>query len=43
MGKVFLARSAGGRLVAVKVIREELAGDADFRARFGGKLPVRRW
>jgi WD40 repeat protein len=34
MGKVFLARSAGGRLVAVKVIREELAGDAEFRARF---------
>jgi WD40 repeat protein len=34
MGRVFLGRSAGGRLVAVKVIREELAGDADFRARF---------
>jgi WD40 repeat protein len=34
MGKVYLGRSAGGRLVAVKVIREELAGDADFRARF---------
>jgi WD40 repeat protein len=34
MGKVFLGRSAGGRLVAVKVIREELAGDSDFRARF---------
>lgn len=34
MGKVFLGRSPGGRLVAVKVIREELAGDAEFRARF---------
>ena len=34
MGRVFLGRSAGGRLVAVKVIREELAGDADFRTRF---------
>ncbi len=34
MGKVFLGRSAGGRLVAVKVIREELAGDSNFRARF---------
>jgi WD40 repeat protein len=34
MGKVFLGRSAGGHLVAVKVIREELAGDPDFRARF---------
>jgi serine/threonine protein kinase len=27
MGQVFLGRSAGGRLVAVKVIRPELAGD----------------
>ena len=34
MGQVFLGRSAGGRLVAVKVIREELAGNAEFRARF---------
>ena len=34
MGRVYLGRSAGGRLVAVKVIREELAGDAEFRARF---------
>ena len=35
MGQVFLGRSAGGRLVAVKVIRAELAG----RARIPG--PVR--
>lgn len=34
MGRVFLGRSAGGRPVAVKVIREELAGDAGFRTRF---------
>ncbi|MEY9847186.1 outer membrane protein assembly factor BamB [Streptacidiphilus sp. BW17] len=34
MGRVYLARSAGGRTVAVKVVRPELAGDADFRARF---------
>lgn len=34
MGRVYLGRSAGGRLVAVKVIKDELAGDAEFRARF---------
>ncbi|MFF2183783.1 protein kinase [Streptomyces sp. NPDC058155] len=34
MGQVFLGRSRGGRLVAVKVIRPELAMDAGFRRRF---------
>jgi hypothetical protein len=34
MGKVFLGRSAGGRPVAVKVIRADLAADSEFRARF---------
>ena len=34
MGQVFLGRSAGGRPVAVKVIRADLAGDVNFRARF---------
>jgi hypothetical protein len=34
MCAVYLARSPGGRLVAVKVVREELAGDAAFRRRF---------
>jgi outer membrane protein assembly factor BamB/predicted Ser/Thr protein kinase len=34
MGKVYLARSAGSRLVALKVIRGEYADDPGFRARF---------
>ena len=34
MGHVFLGMSAGGRPIAVKVIREELADDPQFRSRF---------
>ncbi|MDH6110393.1 serine/threonine protein kinase/outer membrane protein assembly factor BamB [Kitasatospora sp. MAP12-15] len=34
MGRVYLARSAGGRTVAVKVVRSELAEDQEFRERF---------
>ena len=34
MGRVYLGRSAGGRLVAIKVIRPELAADPEFRTRF---------
>jgi eukaryotic-like serine/threonine-protein kinase len=34
MGQVFLGMSAGGRPIAVKVIRTDLAADPDFRARF---------
>ena len=34
MGTVFLARSAGGRPVAVKLVHPGLAADQDFRARF---------
>jgi len=38
MGRVYLGRSAGGRLVAVKVIRSELADDPSFRARFSHEV-----
>ena len=34
MGQVFLGMSAGGRPIAVKIIKAELASDPDFRARF---------
>ncbi|MGW1201026.1 protein kinase domain-containing protein [Streptomyces sp. NPDC002536] len=34
MGQVFLARSEGGRTVAVKVIRPEVAHEPEFRRRF---------
>jgi eukaryotic-like serine/threonine-protein kinase len=35
---VFLGMSAGGRPIAVKIIRAELATDPDFRARFRGEV-----
>ncbi|MEV6056152.1 hypothetical protein [Streptomyces sp. NPDC052107] len=34
MGRVYLARSPGGRFLAVKVVCPELADDDDFRRRF---------
>jgi hypothetical protein len=42
MGRVFLAQSPGGRLVAVKLIRAELAQSADFRARFAREVATAR-
>jgi eukaryotic-like serine/threonine-protein kinase len=42
MGRVYLGRSAGGRLVAVKVIRPELADEPGFRARFAREVAVAR-
>ena len=41
MGRVYLGRSPGGRHVAIKVIRPELAEDADFRARFAREVAGR--
>ena len=42
MGQVFLGQSPGGRLVAVKVIRPELAGEPGFRARFAREVTAAR-
>jgi eukaryotic-like serine/threonine-protein kinase len=42
MGQVFLARSPGGRLVAVKVIRPELADETGFRTRFAREVAAAR-
>ena len=42
MGRVFLGQSPGGRLVAVKVIRSELADSLDFRARFAHEVAAAR-
>ncbi len=42
MGQVFLGKSPGGRLVAVKVIRPELAGEPGFRVRFAREVAAAR-
>ncbi|MFF8610175.1 serine/threonine-protein kinase [Streptomyces sp. NPDC015346] len=38
MGRVFLARSSGGRTVAVKVVHTELAAQDEFRRRFAREV-----
>ncbi|WP_433249299.1 serine/threonine-protein kinase [Actinomadura nitritigenes] len=42
MGRVFLGRSRGSRLVAVKLVRPELAGDERFRERFAAEVVAAR-
>ncbi|MGP4115118.1 serine/threonine protein kinase [Streptomyces sp. 4N509B] len=42
MGSVYLGQSRGGRMVAVKVIREDLADDAAFRRRFRREVDAAR-
>ncbi|MEV7803472.1 serine/threonine-protein kinase [Microbispora sp. NPDC088329] len=42
MGRVYLGRSRSGRAVAVKVVRPELAGDAEFRRRFDREVATAR-
>jgi len=42
MGQVYLGQSPGGRLVAVKLIRADLAADRVFRARFAREVAAAR-
>jgi predicted Ser/Thr protein kinase len=42
MGRVYLAETAAGRPVAVKVVRPELSDDQDFRARFRHEIQAAR-
>jgi serine/threonine protein kinase len=42
MGQVYLGRSAAGRLVAIKMIKSELAEEPDFRTRFGQEVAAAR-
>ncbi|MFI6659919.1 serine/threonine-protein kinase [Streptomyces sp. NPDC050523] len=42
MGNVYLARSERGRTVAVKLVREELAAQEEFRARFRQEVQAAR-
>src|ERR1700755_1435357 len=42
MGSVYLAAAPDGRLVALKVIRDELADNAEFRRRFRSEVAPAR-
>ncbi|MEU6251155.1 serine/threonine-protein kinase [Streptomyces sp. NPDC047043] len=42
MGRVYLSHTQGGRPVAIKVVRPELADDPDFRRRFGREIRAAR-
>ncbi|MFC7817692.1 protein kinase [Streptomyces sp. NPDC057367] len=42
MGRVYLSHTRGGRAVAIKVVRSELADDETFRRRFGREITSAR-
>jgi eukaryotic-like serine/threonine-protein kinase len=42
MGEVYLGKSPGGRLVAIKLIRPELAEERGFRSRFASEISAAR-
>ncbi|MFG2140443.1 serine/threonine-protein kinase [Streptomyces sp. NPDC048650] len=42
MGRVYLARSEGGRTVAVKLVKTELAAEEEFRDRFRAEVAAAR-
>ncbi len=42
MGRVYLAFTAGGRAVALRMIRPELGDDRDFRGRFRQEVDAAR-
>ncbi|MFF3503743.1 serine/threonine-protein kinase [Streptomyces sp. NPDC003247] len=42
MGRVYLSHTQGGRPVAIKVVRPELADDPSFRRRFGREITAAR-
>ncbi|MFE2016989.1 serine/threonine-protein kinase [Streptomyces sp. NPDC059499] len=42
MGRVYLSHTQGGRPVAIKVVRPELADDPGFRRRFGREIKAAR-
>ncbi|WP_405692807.1 serine/threonine-protein kinase [Streptomyces sp. NBC_01185] len=42
MGRVYLSHTQGGRPVAIKVVRPELADDPDFRRRFAREIKAAR-
>ncbi|MFG3405678.1 PQQ-binding-like beta-propeller repeat protein [Streptomyces sp. NPDC048142] len=42
MGTVFLARTSSGRLVAIKLIHQQFAGDDEFRIRFRQEVAAAR-
>ena len=42
MGTVFLSASRGGRPIALKLVRQELADNPEFRQRFASEVTIAR-